>query len=1260
MKKLNKLFILFIILLSGTTMLFAQSAGTKGNKKAPPQRITVDTRVDNMVYWKNMARLGLVPVAPDVTVEKGTFTGSKIKAKSVITDDSPDVPLTTENSTQSENSIFADPNDKNHVLNSNNSTENPVGNLYGANDFFTFDGGNTWGGEIEGAGGGNSGDPTTAISNTGRMYVGYIHNNYGQGISYSTNGGQSWSTKLVAPNPGSMLDKNHLWIDNSTTSPYDGYVYDAWTAFGGSHNNQIEVSHSSDGGLTWSTGLNISAAINAGSHNQGVNLHTGPNGEVYAIWAVYDSWPSEETAIGFAKSMDGGATFTTAQRIITNIRGIRTSGTSKNQRVNSFPSMTVDISNGPNRGTIYVVWTNIGVPGVNTGSSIDVYMIKSTDNGTTWSTPSRINQDPTGLGKQHYFPWICCDPVSGTLSCIFYDDRNVSSTKCEVYVANSKDGGQTWEDFKVSDVSFTPTPIPGLADSYMGDYLGITAQDRKVYPVWSDNRSGVVMAYSSPFETGPPPNQPWVIFQSYQVNNADGYLKNGETAPLNFSMVNIGDQPTTNVDVTISSSSPFIQISDSTEHFGDFAVSDTITINNAFTITAPDGIPNGTSIPFTVTATDGDSTWISNFNVIVRAPQFAIGGMVISDPTGNGNGSLDPGETVDIHISTTNAGGVPIANSLAQLQCSDPNITVNSATYTIDSLAAGQTVDAIFNITVSPNAPINSQVSLNYSIASGLYNAQKLFTKKIGLIVEDFETGDFTHFTWIQGGTQPWTITNVLPYEGVYSAKSGTISNSQNTTLSLQINVTAADSISFYYKTSSESGWDYLKFYIDNTNIGQWSGETPWSRTAYPVTAGNHTFKWEYMKDNSVSNGSDCAWLDFIELPTSVPTGANVSGTITYANTANTPLNALTVKLKNGTGTVVGTTTTNVTGNYSFSTVPAGNYTFEVTTTKPWNGVSAADVLLFRKHIANVQFLNGIYLASGDVNLSGSLTAADVLIMRKRIANVISEFPSGNWLFNNLPFTVGNNNVTQNFNGIVYGDANGSYIPTKGKSLEIKQLGVISIKPVDAVKGEIAVPVYVSGIQNLGSFQFSLQYDANKLKLKDVSNWYQGIESVTVGNPTPGILTFVWAADVNPINITDGLLCNILFTSNSTDASNLKFTESPTSIEFGDYDGNLFTPQFVNGSVSSATAIGELNQNGLDIFPNPGKGIFVVKLNSKNESVNMKIVNSLGKVVWEEKKVPVTGNLSKTIDISNQPQGVYMLSVDDNKAITNQKIVIEK
>src|SRR5262249_8240295 len=145
---------------------------------------------------------------------------------------------------------------------------------------------------------------------------------------------------------------------------------------------------------------------------QGVNLQTAPNGEVYATWAIY-TFGSDEDAIGFAKSVDGGVSWQPARSIQTGIRGIRVTGLggAKTMRVNSFPSMTVN----QQTGQISIVWTNVGVPGVNSGDP-DVYMINSTDGGGTWSTPRRVNQDAQANGKDQWFPWIACDPTTGILS----------------------------------------------------------------------------------------------------------------------------------------------------------------------------------------------------------------------------------------------------------------------------------------------------------------------------------------------------------------------------------------------------------------------------------------------------------------------------------------------------------------------------------------------------------------------------------------------------------------------------------------------------------------------------------------------------------------------------------------------------------------------------------------------------------------------------------------------------------------------------
>jgi PKD repeat protein len=502
MKKMYRFIGISLLMIFAVVTYGQHKNATQPTKENASQ---IDTRIDNMRYWKKKASEGVIPYSPVIPYKPAKVKGSQISAKGIKTTNSPDVPVTSAtNVTETECSIFIDPNDNQYVLNSNNSTSwsgGSVGSLYGANYFQSANGGLTWGGTPNGAGGSNSGDPTTAISRDGRQFVNFISSSSGQGIAYSDNG-TTWNTATVAPNPGSLADKNHMWIDNSLTSPYEGNLYVAWTPFGGSDDAEIVISRSTNDGLSWSSPLNISSAIAAGSHNQGVNIQTGPNGEVYAAWAVYDSWPSDETAIALAKSTNGGASFATASRIITNIRGIRTTETSKNHRVNSFPSMAVDISGGPNNGNIYIVWANVGVPGTNTGTNISVYMSKSTNGGSSWSTPVRVNQNPYTEGKEAYFPWISCDSETGVLSVVFYDDRNTTASSCEAFTAYSLDAGDTWTDFQVSDVSFTPSPIPGLAGGYMGDYLSITSKGGVVYPCWADNRGGLYMTYVSPYELG--------------------------------------------------------------------------------------------------------------------------------------------------------------------------------------------------------------------------------------------------------------------------------------------------------------------------------------------------------------------------------------------------------------------------------------------------------------------------------------------------------------------------------------------------------------------------------------------------------------------------------------------------------------------------------------------------------------------------------------------------------------------------------------
>ena len=303
-----------------------------------------DNRADNMAYWKYIARMGWVQSYPVKKPPVSEFRGVETISRDLQITDSPDVVIAEESTTKSENSVFVSPIDNEQVFNSNNSTDDPVQVLFGADHFISSDAGQSWEGENYGAGGDNSGDPVAAIGRNGRLYVGFINEMFGQSVSFSDNGGQDWTRVLIAQAPGSypnMLDKNHLWIDNSESSAHEGNVYAGWTLFsnGGANDGEVQISRSTTSAFSWNNPVTVSGAVQAGSHNQGVNIQTGPNGEVYAVWAVYDVWPEDENALGFARSWDGGQTFEPAWRILDNIKGIRSSLTSKNMRVNSFPSM---------------------------------------------------------------------------------------------------------------------------------------------------------------------------------------------------------------------------------------------------------------------------------------------------------------------------------------------------------------------------------------------------------------------------------------------------------------------------------------------------------------------------------------------------------------------------------------------------------------------------------------------------------------------------------------------------------------------------------------------------------------------------------------------------------------------------------------------------------------------------------------------------------------------------------------------------------
>ncbi len=353
------------------------------------------------------------------------------------------------------------------------------------------------------------GDPCVVFDLNGHCYFGHLSNPSSGGywidrivVQKSTNKGMSWSSGVgIGYNPPSRnQDKEWLAVD-WTNSPYRNNIYVAWTEFDsyGSTNPQdstrILFSRSTDGGLTFSAPVRISDrggdCIDSDNTVEGAVPAVGPNGEVYLAWAG-------PLGLVFDKSTDGGVTWS-LDKVITSIPGGWDFSVPGIYRCNGLPVTACDISNSPYRGTIYVNWSDQR----NGTNNTDVFIVKSTDGGNTWSSPKKVNQDNTQ--SHQFFTWMTVDPTTGYLYIVYYDRRNYNDNRTDVYLARSKDGGETFTEFKISQSPFTPT-----ASVFFGDYTNVAALNGKVYPIWTrmDNslRSIWMAIYYDTVQTYPTSN----------------------------------------------------------------------------------------------------------------------------------------------------------------------------------------------------------------------------------------------------------------------------------------------------------------------------------------------------------------------------------------------------------------------------------------------------------------------------------------------------------------------------------------------------------------------------------------------------------------------------------------------------------------------------------------------------------------------------------------------------------------------------------
>ncbi len=372
---------------------------------------------------------------------------------------------------------------------------------------------------------------------------------------------------------------------------------------------------------------------------------------------------------------------------------------------------------------------------------------------------------------------------------------------------------------------------------------------------------------------------PYLLYANHTINDSLGNDNSlpecGENIFLTVGIENLGIDDGIDVEATISLTDSYMEIIDDFELYESIPVNQTVYKENGFSILLAEDVPDQHELNFTITTVDiNDSTWVNEFSVTAAAPILTSLDLTIDDSqSGNDNGRLDPGETAIIIIKTTNEGHSIANNVTASLLAYNPFITVLSNDTILPVVGTFGAYYPEFLVSVSNDAPEGVLAEMKYQLTCGAYFAEKSYFPKVGLILEDWETGDFSKYNWHTSGNLPWVISNAYPFEGNYDVTSGAIGDNQDSEFWIQYEVMSHDSISFYKKVSSEVDFDKLKFYIDNDLQAEWSGTSQsWTRESFEVAPGMRKFRWVYEKDYSGQGGADIAWIDYIQLPTMMAT----------------------------------------------------------------------------------------------------------------------------------------------------------------------------------------------------------------------------------------------------------------------------------------------------------------------------------------------------------------------------------------------------
>jgi len=322
----------------------------------------------------------------------------------------------------------------------------------------------------------------------------------------------AWTSPKIISRQSSTTfsDKEQIWADNASSSPFFGTVYVCWAAFMGQERSpnalpaglQVAVSH--DGGTTWAQHP-IGSAANNGQKNplDGCTVRTDSHGAAYVFGIGTKSQGGHQPFELMSKSTTGGTTWSSPVAVAGPVsqpgvfdpaQGRPTIDSVAGARSDLAPAPSVDIANGAPTGAdatdrivMSYVSGDIAQP--------DVFFTESTNHGTTWSIPQPIESG----GDRGFYTAPAISP-NGTDVYVVYNafttpyHTDTASPNMLVGVVMHADSGGTETGAFTTLHRGAPGDARGssanaLSAEFLGDYVYAAATRTYGAAVWNDARN---------------------------------------------------------------------------------------------------------------------------------------------------------------------------------------------------------------------------------------------------------------------------------------------------------------------------------------------------------------------------------------------------------------------------------------------------------------------------------------------------------------------------------------------------------------------------------------------------------------------------------------------------------------------------------------------------------------------------------------------------------------------------------------------------